>query len=88
MYLFLMISVRPNTGISYLLDRSSPNYHVGRTTAEDKLKISFSIPQGTLPWQPNSVVFSAWVSLDAGGAARCPASSYTNIIRITEIKCQ
>jgi len=27
-------------------------------------EITFSIPRGTLPWQPNFVGFSAWVSLD------------------------
>jgi len=38
--------------------------------ASDQSEISFSIPQGTLPRQPNFVGFSAWVSLDAGGQWR------------------
>ena len=43
-------------------------FEVGRTMAVDnQSEISFSIPQVTLPWQPNFVGISAWVSLDAGG---------------------
>jgi len=34
---------------------------------DDQSEISFTILQGTLPWQPIFVGFVAWVSLDAGG---------------------
>jgi len=34
---------------------------------DDQSEVNFSIPQGTLHWQPNFVDFSAWVSLDIGG---------------------
>jgi len=30
---------------------------------DDQSEISFLVPQGTLPWQPNFVGFRAWVSL-------------------------
>jgi len=34
------------------------NFHVGRTVAvDDQSEVSFSIPQGTLPRQPNFVGF-------------------------------
>jgi len=33
---------------------------------DDQSKVSFSIPQGKLPWQTNFYGFSAWMSLDAG----------------------
>jgi len=54
---------------------------VGKTKA-DQSEISFSIPQGTLPWQPNFVGFNAWVRTQADNVAAgranvgfCPASS-------------
>jgi len=30
---------------------------------DNQSEISFLVPQGTLPWQPNFVGFRAWVSL-------------------------
>jgi len=59
-----MIPVRPN----YLKIYSTNLCHILRIrtmAVHDQTEISFSIPQGTLPWQP--IFVSAWVSLGAGG---------------------
>ena len=63
---FLSIPVRPVISKIYHTDLCQI-YVVGRIMAvDDQPEISFLIPLGTLPWQPNFVGFSArvWMQVD------------------------
>ena len=55
-YFFIFKRFLPDQLSQNLPDQFSPNCKVGiMVTVDDQFKISLSVPQGTLPWQPNFI---------------------------------
>ena len=60
-YFFILNDSCQTSYLTIYLTDLSQIFTVGRTMAvDDQPVISFSVPQGMLPWQPNFVGFSTW----------------------------